>query len=82
MGLGKLDIVLFHSTFFIFHLFFDIFAFTWSLNCDFQSYGGYVTSMALGAGTGLLKCGIAVAPVAKWEYYGGCTYTLQYISPV
>uniref|UniRef100_A0A8D3DGG7 Fibroblast activation protein, alpha n=1 Tax=Scophthalmus maximus TaxID=52904 RepID=A0A8D3DGG7_SCOMX len=33
------------------------------------SYGGYVTSMALGAGTGLFKCGIAVAPVAKWEYY-------------
>uniref|UniRef100_A0A7N8XY11 Fibroblast activation protein, alpha n=1 Tax=Mastacembelus armatus TaxID=205130 RepID=A0A7N8XY11_9TELE len=37
------------------------------------SYGGYVTSMALGAGTGLFKCGIAVAPVAKWEYYGECT---------
>ncbi|MEQ2215475.1 hypothetical protein XENOCAPTIV_001499 [Xenoophorus captivus] len=34
-----------------------------------QSYGGYVSSMALGAGTGLFKCGIAVAPVAKWEYY-------------
>lgn len=29
--------------------------------------------MALGAGTGLFKCGIAVAPVAKWEYYGECT---------
>lgn len=35
-----------------------------------QSYGGYISSMALGAGTGLFKCGIAVAPVAKWEYYG------------
>uniref|UniRef100_A0A673D0C8 Dipeptidyl peptidase 4-like n=1 Tax=Sphaeramia orbicularis TaxID=375764 RepID=A0A673D0C8_9TELE len=35
------------------------------------SYGGYISSMALGAGTGLFKCGIAVAPVAKWEYYGG-----------
>uniref|UniRef100_A0A3B3TG21 Fibroblast activation protein, alpha n=1 Tax=Poecilia latipinna TaxID=48699 RepID=A0A3B3TG21_9TELE len=33
------------------------------------SYGGYVASMALGAGTGLFKCGIAVAPVAKWDYY-------------
>ncbi|CAB1328448.1 unnamed protein product [Coregonus sp. 'balchen'] len=33
------------------------------------SYGGYVTSMALGAGSGVFKCGIAVAPVAKWEYY-------------
>ena len=35
-----------------------------------QSYGGYVASMALGAGSGLFKCGVAVAPVAKWEYYG------------
>lgn len=40
---------------------------------DPQSYGGYVSSMALGAGTKLFKCGIAVAPVAKWEYYGECT---------
>lgn len=48
------------------------------IDSDFQSYGGYVTSMALGAGTGLLKCGIAVAPVAKWEYYGWCTYILWY----
>eukprot|EP00064_Thunnus_orientalis_P013089 superscaffoldBa00002088_g13126 len=42
------------------------------------SYGGYVTSMALGAGTGLLKCGIAVAPVAKWEYYDA-VYTERYM---
>ena len=35
-----------------------------------QSYGGYVTSMALGAGSGVFKCGMAVAPVSKWEYYG------------
>lgn len=41
-----------------------------SVNLHLQSYGGYVTSMALGAGTGLFKCGIAVAPVAKWDYYG------------
>ncbi|KAK3509767.1 hypothetical protein QTP70_009102 [Hemibagrus guttatus] len=33
------------------------------------SYGGYVTSMALGAGSGVFKCGMAVAPVSKWEYY-------------
>uniref|UniRef100_A0A8C1ZJ91 Fibroblast activation protein, alpha n=1 Tax=Cyprinus carpio TaxID=7962 RepID=A0A8C1ZJ91_CYPCA len=33
------------------------------------SYGGYVTSMVLGSGSGLFKCGIAVAPVAKWDYY-------------
>lgn len=54
------------------------------INCDPQSYGGYVSSMALGAGTGLFKCGIAVAPVAKWEYYGECTslHTTDYISTV
>uniref|UniRef100_A0A673A636 Dipeptidyl peptidase 4-like n=1 Tax=Sphaeramia orbicularis TaxID=375764 RepID=A0A673A636_9TELE len=34
------------------------------------SYGGYVTSMALGAGSGVFKCGMAVAPVSKWKYYG------------
>uniref|UniRef100_A0A8C9VK89 Dipeptidyl peptidase 4-like n=1 Tax=Scleropages formosus TaxID=113540 RepID=A0A8C9VK89_SCLFO len=34
------------------------------------SYGGYVTSMVLGAGSGVFKCGMAVAPVSKWEYYG------------
>ncbi|TUB36335.1 Dipeptidyl peptidase 4 [Bagarius yarrelli] len=33
------------------------------------SYGGYVTSMALGAGSGVFKCGMAVAPTSKWEYY-------------
>uniref|UniRef100_A0A671T5T1 Dipeptidyl peptidase 4-like n=1 Tax=Sinocyclocheilus anshuiensis TaxID=1608454 RepID=A0A671T5T1_9TELE len=34
------------------------------------SYGGYVTSMVLGAGSGVFKCGMAVAPVSKWNYYG------------
>ncbi|XP_071379134.1 dipeptidyl peptidase 4 [Centroberyx affinis] len=43
------------------------------------SYGGYVASMALGAGTGLFKCGIAVAPVSKWEYYDA-VYTERYMS--
>ncbi|KAM6986403.1 dipeptidyl peptidase 4 [Aplochiton taeniatus] len=43
------------------------------------SYGGYVTSMVLGAGTGLFKCGIAVAPVSKWEYYDS-VYTERYMS--
>uniref|UniRef100_A0A673CWV8 Dipeptidyl peptidase 4-like n=1 Tax=Sphaeramia orbicularis TaxID=375764 RepID=A0A673CWV8_9TELE len=42
------------------------------------SYGGYISSMALGAGTGLFKCGIAVAPVAKWEYYDA-VYTERYM---
>lgn len=35
-----------------------------------QSYGGYVTSMVLGSGSGVFKCGIAVAPVSRWQYYG------------
>ncbi|XP_031414169.1 dipeptidyl peptidase 4 isoform X2 [Clupea harengus] len=43
------------------------------------SYGGYVTSMALGSGSGLFKCGMAVAPVAKWEYYDA-VYTERYMS--
>ncbi|XP_077473310.1 dipeptidyl peptidase 4 [Stigmatopora argus] len=42
------------------------------------SYGGYVTSMALGARTGLFKCGIAVAPVAEWKYYDA-VYTERYM---
>uniref|UniRef100_A0A3P9NPW6 Fibroblast activation protein, alpha n=1 Tax=Poecilia reticulata TaxID=8081 RepID=A0A3P9NPW6_POERE len=42
------------------------------------SYGGYVASMALGSGTGLFKCGIAVAPVAKWDYYDA-VYTERYM---
>ncbi|KAL2076293.1 hypothetical protein ACEWY4_023303 [Coilia grayii] len=43
------------------------------------SYGGYVTSMALGSGSGVFKCGMAVAPVAKWEYYDA-VYTERYMS--
>uniref|UniRef100_A0A8C7Z5Q6 Fibroblast activation protein, alpha n=1 Tax=Oryzias sinensis TaxID=183150 RepID=A0A8C7Z5Q6_9TELE len=42
------------------------------------SYGGYVASLALGAGTGLFKCGIAVAPVANWQYYDA-VYTERYM---
>ncbi|KAK0154820.1 Prolyl endopeptidase FAP [Merluccius polli] len=42
------------------------------------SYGGYIASMALGAGSGLFKCGVAVAPVAKWEYYDA-VYTERYM---
>ncbi|XP_041431397.1 fibroblast activation protein alpha L homeolog isoform X1 [Xenopus laevis] len=42
------------------------------------SYGGYVTSMVLGQGTGLFKCGMAVAPVSNWEYYASI-YTERYM---
>uniref|UniRef100_A0A8C5I500 Dipeptidyl peptidase 4-like n=1 Tax=Gouania willdenowi TaxID=441366 RepID=A0A8C5I500_GOUWI len=40
------------------------------------SYGGYVTSMALGTAKGVFKCGMAVAPVSKWTYYGISTSLL------
>ncbi|XP_027721771.1 prolyl endopeptidase FAP isoform X4 [Vombatus ursinus] len=42
------------------------------------SYGGYVSSLALGSGTGLFKCGIAVAPVSSWEYYASI-YTERFM---
>ncbi|XP_069791462.1 prolyl endopeptidase FAP isoform X2 [Narcine bancroftii] len=42
------------------------------------SYGGYVTSMVLGAGTNIFKCGIAVAPVSNWTYYDSI-YTERYM---
>uniref|UniRef100_A0A3Q3WAU1 Uncharacterized protein n=1 Tax=Mola mola TaxID=94237 RepID=A0A3Q3WAU1_MOLML len=44
------------------------------------SYGGYVTSMALGSGSGVFKCGMAIAPVSKWEYYD-TIYTERYMMP-
>lgn len=44
------------------------------------SYGGYVTSMVLGAGSGVFKCGMAVAPVSKWKYYDSI-YTERYMNP-
>ncbi|XP_042368967.1 dipeptidyl peptidase 4-like [Plectropomus leopardus] len=42
------------------------------------SYGGYVTSMALGSGSEVFKCGMAVAPVSKWVYYDSI-YTERYM---
>uniref|UniRef100_A0A8C6TZI2 Dipeptidyl-peptidase 4 n=1 Tax=Neogobius melanostomus TaxID=47308 RepID=A0A8C6TZI2_9GOBI len=44
------------------------------------SYGGYVTSMVLGAGSSVFKCGMAVAPVSKWKYYDSI-YTERYMNP-
>ncbi|XP_072274347.1 dipeptidyl peptidase 4-like isoform X2 [Pyxicephalus adspersus] len=43
------------------------------------SYGGYVTSMVLGSGSGVFKCGIAVAPVSSWHYYDSI-YTERYMN--
>ncbi|XP_078537783.1 dipeptidyl peptidase 4-like isoform X2 [Lissotriton helveticus] len=42
------------------------------------SYGGYVSSMVLGSNSGLFKCGIAVAPVSRWQYYDSI-YTERYM---
>uniref|UniRef100_A0A8C2TW70 Fibroblast activation protein alpha n=1 Tax=Coturnix japonica TaxID=93934 RepID=A0A8C2TW70_COTJA len=42
------------------------------------SYGGYVSSLALGSGSGVFKCGIAVAPVSSWEYYASI-YTERFM---
>uniref|UniRef100_A0A3Q4IDV8 Dipeptidyl-peptidase 4 n=1 Tax=Neolamprologus brichardi TaxID=32507 RepID=A0A3Q4IDV8_NEOBR len=42
------------------------------------SYGGYVTSMVLGSGSGVFKCGMAVAPVSKWRFYDSI-YTERYM---
>ena len=36
----------------------------------FQSYGGFLTSAVLGRGSGVFDCGMAVAPVTDWRYYG------------
>ncbi|KAM9835827.1 dipeptidyl peptidase 4-like [Aulostomus maculatus] len=43
------------------------------------SYGGYVTSMALGSGSEVFKCGMAVAPVSEWRYYDSI-YTERYMT--
>ncbi|XP_015264090.1 PREDICTED: dipeptidyl peptidase 4 [Gekko japonicus] len=42
------------------------------------SYGGYATSMVLGSGSGVFKCGIAVAPVSRWQFYDSI-YTERYM---
>ena len=37
----------------------------------FQSYGGFVTAHALGdERDDVFNCGIAIAPVTDWRYYG------------
>ena len=35
-----------------------------------QSFGGFLTTYVLSKNTGVFKCGIAVAPVTDWKYYG------------
>ncbi|KAH3718841.1 hypothetical protein DPMN_061665 [Dreissena polymorpha] len=36
----------------------------------FQSYGGYLTASVLGRGSEVFECGMSVAPVTAWTYYG------------
>ncbi|XP_072034562.1 prolyl endopeptidase FAP-like isoform X4 [Amphiura filiformis] len=43
------------------------------------SYGGFATTSVLGRGSGLFKCGIAVAPVTDWRYYDSI-YTERYMA--
>ena len=45
----------------------------------FQSYGGFVTSHALGDPGKIVNCGIAVAPVSDWRYYGKVNYLAFYL---
>lgn len=48
--------------------------------CDFQSYGGFLTTSVIGRGTEAFKCGLAVAPVTDWRYYGQCLCNLDTIN--
>ncbi|GAB6021131.1 Inactive dipeptidyl peptidase 10 [Chamberlinius hualienensis] len=42
------------------------------------SYGGYVTAKVIGTETDIIKCGIAVAPIKKWDYYNS-VYAERYM---
>lgn len=38
------------------------------------SYGGYVSARVMATDTAqVFKCGMSVAPVSSWIYYGGCS---------
>lgn len=44
------------------------------------SYGGYATAMTLAKDTsGVFKCGISVAPVTSWIYYGNLYIYLTFL---
>lgn len=44
----------------------------------FKSYGGYTTASVIGQGDGLFECGISVAPVTDWHYYGNIRMDIVY----
>ena len=50
-------------------LFLNIFH-TNCINLFFQSHGGFLTSAVLGNNNNVFDCGVAVAPVTDWRYYG------------
>ncbi|KAK3607751.1 hypothetical protein CHS0354_040656 [Potamilus streckersoni] len=41
------------------------------------SYGGFLTASVLGSGKDIFECGIAVAPVTDWRYYGRSEVRLE-----
>lgn len=45
----------------------------------FKSYGGYTTASVIGKGDGLFECGISVAPVTDWHYYGNILMNIVHI---
>lgn len=48
------------------------------IGCFGWSYGGYMTLMELGSSNGLIKAGVAMAPVTDWRYYDSI-YTERYM---
>lgn len=48
------------------------------IGCFGWSYGGYMTLMEMGSGNGLIKAGVAMAPVTDWRYYDSI-YTERYM---
>lgn len=45
----------------------------------FKSYGGYTTASVIGQGDGLFECGISVAPVTDWHYYGNILMKIVHV---
>lgn len=45
----------------------------------FKSYGGYTTASVIGQGDGLFECGISVAPVTDWHYYGNILMKIDHV---
>lgn len=48
------------------------------IGCFGWSYGGYMTLIEMGSSNGLIKAGVAMAPVTDWRYYDSI-YTERYM---